>query len=327
MLNPEPSSSSKPRILVIRGGAIGDFILTIPAIKLIREQLPVTPHLEILGYPAITQVAKDAGLADSIRSIEYAALANFFNPNTILDPDLMSYFESFHVVVSYLFDPDGFFHINMKKSGVDTYLACSHRINESASIPAAAQLAKPLEELALFLDDPAPCLSWPAPLIQEAEEFLAPDARPIAIHPGSGSPSKNWPTAHWTQLADWLHDNHPAAPLLIISGEADTENAATLIGHCTARNIPFQHAESLPLSTLGAILARCAFFIGHDSGVSHLAAASGLPSLLLFGPTNPAIWAPQNQHVNTLPSPSGSLDDLRPDTVLKHLRPLLLKEK
>ncbi|MEM7147300.1 MAG: glycosyltransferase family 9 protein [Verrucomicrobiota bacterium] len=316
-------ANNKPRILVVRGGAIGDFILTLPAIQLLRENLPLTPHIEILGYPAITKLAEDAGIADSTRSIEYAALANFFNPKTILDPDLMDYFAVFNVVVSYLYDPDGFFHINMKKSGVDTYLAASHRIDESSALPAAAQLAKPLEELALFLDNPAPALSWPNHLHDDAKNFLSQSPKPIALHPGSGSPTKNWPAQNWTQLIDTLHKEFPHHPLLIISGEADADSAGTVLAHCKSNNIPVTHADSLPLSTLGAILAQSTAFIGHDSGVSHLAAAAGTPSLLLFGPTNPTIWAPQNQHVTTLTAPESSLDNLPLNEVLKNLTPLL----
>ena len=59
----------KPRILIIRGGAIGDFILTLPAIKLLRENFP-DAHIEILGYRHIVAVAEGRFYAESARSIE-----------------------------------------------------------------------------------------------------------------------------------------------------------------------------------------------------------------------------------------------------------------
>ena len=71
----------QPKILVIRGGAIGDFLLTLPAIALLREAFPAA-RLEILGYQHIISLAASGGYADATRSIEYAALANFFNPKT-----------------------------------------------------------------------------------------------------------------------------------------------------------------------------------------------------------------------------------------------------
>ena len=65
------------RILVIRGGAIGDFVLTLPAIKLLRDAFP-DARLEILGYKHIAALAENRFYADATRSIEYGALAGFF---------------------------------------------------------------------------------------------------------------------------------------------------------------------------------------------------------------------------------------------------------
>ncbi|MCX6955246.1 MAG: glycosyltransferase family 9 protein [Verrucomicrobia bacterium] len=137
-----------------------------------------------------------------------------------------------------------------------------------------------------FSDEPAPLwhrLATPAP-----------DARQIAIHPGSGSPQKNWPLSRWVELCTWLTREH-RADLLIVTGEADPTAAATLAPFGTA-------AHQLPLADLVARLARCRLFLGHDSGISHLAAACGVPSLLLFGPTDPAMWAPPAPHVTVLRS-------------------------
>ena len=52
-------------------------------------------------------------------------------------------------------------------------------------------------------------------------------------------------------------------------------------------------ARNLPLPQLAALLEH-SIFVGHDSGISHLAAAVGANCILLFGPTNPDIWAPKN---------------------------------
>ena len=55
-----------------------------------------------------------------------------------------------------------------------------------------------------------------------------------------------------------------------------------------------------PLETLVTHFASCRLFLGHDSGISHLAAACGVPSILLFGPTDPAMWAPPSPRVRVL---------------------------
>ena len=76
-------------------------------------------------------------------------------------------------------------------------------------------------------------------------------------------------------------------------------------------------ARHLALPHLAAILARCRLFVGHDSGISHLAAAVGAPSLLLFGPTDPAVWAPANPQVRVLPAPDGELARIAVETVVR----------
>src|SRR5213596_3646109 len=69
-------------------------------------------------------------------------------------------------------------------------------------------------------------------------------------------------------------------------------------------------AKNLPLPHLAAVLER-SIFIGHDSGISHVAAAAGANCVLLFGPTDPGVWAPRNKNVQILRAQSGKLSDLK----------------
>ena len=293
----------KPRILVIRGGAIGDFILTLPALRLLRENFPAA-HLEILGYRHIIALAEGRAYADATRSIEYGPMAGFFVPRSVLAPDLVAYFASFQQVVSYLFDPDGFFEANLRRAGVKNLLPAYAKIDDSDH--AAHQLARPLQSLALYLEDHAATVHPSAEDRAFADEFLgANDAPLIALHPGSGSPRKNWLLENWRALGDWLLARRPSPRLLLIGGEADHAQLATLTA--AWRGAPVLLARDLPLPHLAALLARCRLFVGHDSGISHLAAAAGAPCVLLFGPTDPAVWAPANPHVSILPAPGGDL--------------------
>ncbi len=289
----------KPRLLVIRGGAIGDFILTLPAIRLLREAFPHA-HLEILGYQHIVALAEGRFYADASRSIEYGAMAGFFIPRSELAPDLAEYFAGFQQVVSYLFDPDGFFEANVRRAGVKNFLPAYAKIDDSEH--AARQLARPLQALALFLDDHTATVHPSAADRSAAETFFARQTqRLIAIHPGSGSAKKNWPLGRWRELGGRLLDG--GAQLLIVGGEADHEPLAALEAAWAGRNI--RVARDLPLPHLAALLERCDLFIGHDSGISHLAAAVGTRCVLLFGPTDPAIWAPANPGVTVIEAPAG----------------------
>ena len=289
----------KPRILAIRGGAIGDFILTLPALRLLREAFPHC-HLEILGYRHIAALALHGGpvagttYADATRSIEYGPLAGFFARNGNLSPELCEYFASFQQVVSWLFDPDGIFETNVKRAGVKNFLSAYTPLTDGNH--ASAQLARGLESMALYLDDPAVKLIPTAESQQAADawlsSFIPHPSSFSALHPGSGSPRKNWPLDNWRTLATALD-----APPLLIGGEADTAALDSLAPHAA------HVARDLPLPTLAALLTRCARYFGHDTGISHLAAAVGAKCTLLFGPTDPAVWAPQGAHVKILRAP------------------------
>src|SRR5436190_23826753 len=97
-------SASKPRILAIRGGAIGEFILTLPALRLLRETFAHC-HLEVRGYEHIAALAAQGGpapgqsYADAVRHIEAGPLAGFFARRGNLSDEWCDYFASFNQVV------------------------------------------------------------------------------------------------------------------------------------------------------------------------------------------------------------------------------------
>jgi heptosyltransferase-3 len=96
--------------------------------------------------------------------------------------------------------------------------------------------------------------------------------------------------------------------LVVISGEADEAQTDQLEREWKNRDVRF--ARNLPLPRLAAVLEH-SIFIGHDSGISHLAAAAGANCILLFGPTDPNVWAPRNDNVQILRAPNARLGDLR----------------
>jgi heptosyltransferase III len=299
------------RILVIRGGAIGDFILTLPALNALRDARPQA-HMEILGYKHIAVLAEKRFYAQAVHSIEYGPLARFFAPNSELPAELADYFASFDLIVSYLYDPDRIFETNLRRCGVQNLICGPARIVENAG-HAARQLARPIQELGINVVDFAERIF---PSIEDREfarEFLASLPSPIiAIHPGSGSHEKNWPLENWIGLFSPGSRFADVERLVVISGEADEAQTDQLEREWKNRDIRF--ARNLPLPRLAAVLER-SIFIGHDSGISHLAAAAGANCILLFGPTDPDVWAPRNDNVQILRPPNASLGDLRIEQV------------
>ena len=100
--------------------------------------------------------------------------------------------------------------------------------------------------------------------------------------------------------------------VLLVGGEAEGDRLSRLAKSLPAERIRI--AQSLPLTELAGLLARCDHFVGHDSGISHLAAALGLLGHLLWAETSTAVWAPRAEGMRLLQSPQG-LHNLAPDAV------------
>lgn len=277
-------SATKPKILVIRGGAIGDFILTLPAITALRRQFPQA-HLEVLGYPHIAHLALAGGIVDRVQPIEARGLAGFFAHGGELASELVDYFSEFDIVISYLYDPDEIFQTNVGRCLHGQFIAAPYRPDETDKTHATEVYLKPLERLAIFDADPLPRLTINS-------QFTT--TNQLALHPGSGSEKKNWPEANWTELLQQLIAVSNL-DLLLVGGEAEGERLGRLAAALPAARI--QVARSLPLAELARLLAPCVGFIGHDSGISHLAAALGLPCLILWADTMEEIWRPQGERI------------------------------
>jgi len=284
------------RILVIRGGAIGDFILTLPVITALRRRFPEA-RLEILGPPPVLELARVEGLAHDVRSLDSRSLAEFFIRGGSLNPDWSDYFSRFPIIVSYLHDPDGTFRENIAACSSAGYIAGAHHLEDRSGRHATEVLLAPLEHLGITGADPVPRLP------QEAlPDVKTPPGRWLALHPGSGSERKNWPEGNWRELV-WELVRTTDLNLLLVGGEAEGTRLEQLAPLVPTERL--QLAQNLPLPILAASLNRCLGFVGHDSGISHLAAAVDLPSIVLWGPTDPQVWRPLGRSISIIRSPNG----------------------
>lgn len=287
------------KILVIRGGAIGDFILTLPVLAALRRHF-ANARLELLGYPHIAQLAIAGGLADDVRSIDARPLAGFFARGP-LDPALQDYLAGFPIILSYLYDPDHIFQTNVLQSCRGQFIAGPHRPDDAKRQHASDVFLEPLQRLAIFDADPIPRLVIPA-----AQPSLAqPQAKTIALHPGSGSERKNWPLPNWIVLTRELA-RRTEVSLLVVGGEAEADKLTRIAAAFPRPGV--EVAFGWPLAKLAERLAGCSAFVGHDSGITHLAAALGLRTLALWADTPETVWRPRGDHVALLRHPAGLLE-------------------
>ncbi len=126
-----------------------------------------------------------------------------------------------------------------------------------------------------------------------AEKGIAARAPYAVLQPGGRLPAMRWPAAKCAQIARWLRERHGIASVVDL-GAGDTEIANEVrreLQDCAV--IP----EPLDLRELIALIAGARLFVGNDSGPAHVAAATGRPSVVIYGATNPAQWHPwQTEH-------------------------------
>jgi heptosyltransferase III len=132
-------------------------------------------------------------------------------------------------------------------------------------------------------------------------------AAPCAvIHPVAAAPDKTWPADRFLRVAHSLEAS--GTEVIIIGSTADDLS-------------PFRAFHTLsgaPLSHIKSVMASAVVFVGNDSGPAHMAAAFGVPSVVLFGASDPDVWGPWRTRCGVLTAP-GNISDIRTEEVIQAL--------
>jgi heptosyltransferase III len=286
-----------PKILVLRGGALGDLLLTLPVIDAIRAGFPES-FIELWG------IHPQAGLVqsvDRIARLDAPNVAPVFIPDPI-GAALQGRLRGFDLAVSFLSDPGAIVAENLISAGVRGVVTCSPLMR--AGTHAVYQLASVLEPLGAKLLDPMPRLKTEP--IQDQKLVLG-------FHPGSGSPAKNWPVECWGEFVETVAQRFDK--VVLFGGEADLEITRIFQPRYCKPGIEAMICPNL--WDLARALSRCTVFVGHDTGVTHLAAAVKTPVIALFGPTDPVIWRPMGERIEIVRAEEGRMGAISVETVVE----------
>jgi ADP-heptose:LPS heptosyltransferase len=288
-------------IFIIRNGALGDFIVTLPVINSLKKAFP-SAQIALMGNRYFLGLAQSH--VDKVVPNDLFGFYTLFCPEGEFPENIKKMFRGVDFVVSYTPDPEGIFIKNLGKIGVPWVVDGGFSPVGKISAPIIDFLLSPLarEGIPIFVEHPKIVPSSGEKKI--AREFFRASCHceeenypVVAIHPGSGSIKKCWPKENFAEVVKWTK-KYLEATILLIKGPADKdifESLWPLIKGCS----PLV-AEDLPLNHLAAIFEQCAVYVGNDSGVTHLAASVGTPTLALFGPTDARIWGPRNENVTCL---------------------------
>ena len=282
----EPSTS----YLILRPGAIGDAIVTLPVIQNLRDHFPAA-RIELVVGGAAAGLLRGRCAADQVSSFDEARWAALFAPDAFAAREML---QGFRHTLFYV--ADGAPAARLRAALGERLIVWPPLPPADAPAPIGQHLQGALASLAI-----APTAAFPAiTLTPEDQEFarrywrahdLAEQAV-IALHPGSGSAQKNWPASRYAELAALLQND--GARLLIVAGPADDAPLKALRERLSGELLT---SEGLSLPQVAALLAGCRCLVGNDSGIAHLAAAMGVPTLTIFGPTDPVVWAPSGPAV------------------------------
>jgi heptosyltransferase-3 len=258
--------------VVYHTGALGDFITTLPSLLLWKSLVPGRKII-LLGTPSIGGIGVRCGCIDTVLDIDNARFASLFSAAP--EPRLAEQFE--HAGHAILFTSSEQLIAGFRRLGVKNIL---HQPPfPSERVPASVyhlQLVAP-EFRPVPGEIPYPDLSG---CFRDCSGVPLPQGLPlVCIHPGSGSPKKNWPFGRFAALAGRFRA--AGAAVIWLCGPA--EEAIEAAGDDTI-------VRDRPLEIVGSILSRCSLFVGNDSGIAHLAAAAGCPTVALFGPSDPSVW-------------------------------------
>jgi heptosyltransferase III len=268
--------------LVYHTGGLGDFITAFPAIREWNRQNKGRRKI-LLGKPSYGILGVQERLFDEIWDVESAAFSWLYNSDSPAHPSIKD--KLFDIQSALLFaSGDSPVLARFRSLGIQKILFQDpfpqnriHIADYHFSLFKKDSKTFPKSRVELV---PHPDFK------NEADKLLEDVGKFIALHPGSGSKIKNWPINKFEELAEKLREK--GFRIVWIAGQAE-EDLSSPSKDILVRNAP------LPL--LVHLFVRSCLYVGNDSGISHLAAACGAPSVVLFGPSDPAVWEPLGKKV------------------------------
>jgi ADP-heptose:LPS heptosyltransferase len=301
------------RILVIRRGAIGDVIVTLPTVEILRKNYP-DAYMEVIGNPGYWEIAYKRGYIDAVSKGDTSLVPELYVRDRKLSKEASDYFSAFDLIIGYASDPEGIVTENLRKTGAKRVITC-HPFPKEDNLHAADYTALVLREIGLEVSPPLiPRIYLKEEDLYFASRFLSsidfkskethsnaslqsefgpnlPNKPLVAIHPRTHG-VKGLPIEKFINIGHWI-DNTFGATTIWITGQAEEENTDMIKSNFPSS--PLLHLHALP--KVAAVLSLSDLYFGCDTGISHLAAAAGVRVLALFGPTDPNVWGPRGKRV------------------------------
>ncbi|MCJ7540685.1 MAG: glycosyltransferase family 9 protein [Desulfobacterales bacterium] len=279
---------TKNHVLVIHHGALGDVVSTFPALLRLKK---LYGSIAIICQNSIGQLAQELNVVDKWFPLEAAAFATLYSSH--IDPVVKNILLSYCKIILF----------SRSRSLEKTLFSISE--NEVYRIPPHPDLGQKIHVTQHILSN---LVRYS--LLEESDKdtrimlfsSIYSDRRnpqydpsKIIIHPGSGSRKKCWPISNFVKVALSIDANGKQPEFILGPAEYDFYE---ILLQSKRLNANVHKIEKL--TELAGLLKIGGGFIGNDSGVSHLAAFIGLPTVAVFGPSDPTTWKPMGRAVKVV---------------------------
>jgi len=298
-------------VLIIHPGTLGDVLLALNAIRSIRDCLPGHECI-LLARGEIGRLLMEDGIIDRVIALEGPVFSELLEENPRRNQEFTDIFSRYTHAVAWVSDSAGRLSENLQRVGIGQRCVVSPHAH---SLQALHQSDRFCETLELGMFDPSgkTFLSPGCPQVDEPllkiciPSFQTKQSKPvIMMHPGSGSRHKCLSPERLSLIIKKLSDENDRT-VLICQGPADEERVTALRPYLD--QVSYKILKDLELSEIAHVLCQTDVFLGHDSGITHLAAALGVPTVALFGPTDSQRWRPKGAHVEVIQGPCCQCQD------------------
>ena len=286
-------------IVMIHPGGLGDVLLAVPAMTRLRIRFP-SHRLLLCAGDQVATLLLACMIIDAWTSVQGRACADLFAGSAT--GQLQTWLKDCDLAIGWLEDADGRLSGVLKAAGVREVIV---RSPFSLMIHATHQRDRFLEAIneAPYDGEGHAWLTVTEPLLSLGQACLTMAGLSsgqsfVVIHPGSGSAHKCVGPEILASVVVALQRSGTIP--VILEGPADREPVERLFLSCLQPPVVL---KGLDVLTVAGVLAQARFFLGQDSGVTHMAGLLGVRMVALFGPTDQARWAPCGAHVTIVQGP------------------------
>ena len=296
---------------IIHPGTLGDVVLAFPAIQAIRRRF-LDHELVLLVREPIGKLLLSLDLVDRVINMEGSLFTQLLSDEPCFSADVGEIMGRCHHAVAWVADRDGRLAMNLERLGIEHRRIISPH---DVSLRSCHQADRYLETLEFLTHDSSRHeiflssqfgLQPTKPLFVSENALKSGNSKSIFIHPSSGSSHKCWPPLKMATLIRQLVQINKGK-VILCQGPADNEIVSELECYLAKKN--YEIIKDADLVEISQLLKRVDLYIGFDSGVTHLAAALGIPTIAIFGPTDVERWRPKGPLVDViLAQPCGCPD-------------------